>query len=260
MIAIDFAGKNALIMGVSNEKSLGWAIAEQLLAAGARCIFSYQGERLLRNLEKVTAGHPNVLLEPCDVTVEADLERLFAKISSEMGSLDMLVHSVAYAPRASMEGRFIDTTLEDYHTAMSISAYSLISVTRHAEPLLNTGSSIITLTYYASQRVVPKYNVMGVAKAALEASVRYLAAELGPKNTRVNAISAGPMRTVAAKSIPGFTAMYEKAAQTAAMKRNATQEEVGKLGLFLLSDLSSGITGEISYVDAGYNIMGMAID
>jgi len=260
MISLDLSGKKALIMGVTNERSLAWAIAHQLLQAGAQCIFSYQGERLRPNVEKLVKDYPESLLELCDVAHDADLERLFARIGTEMGGLDMIVHAVAYAPRASMEGRFVDTTLEDYQTALGVSAYSLVSVTRHAEPLLRSGSSIVTLTYYASQRVVAKYNVMGIAKAALEASVRYLAYELGPKNIRVNAISAGPMRTIAGTSIPGFRDMFAKAAETAALKRNATQEEAGKLGLFLLSDLASGITGEVSFVDAGYNIMGMALD
>jgi enoyl-[acyl-carrier protein] reductase I len=260
MISLDLSGKKALVMGVTNERSLAWAIGHQLLQAGAQCIFSYQGERLLSNLEKLTKDFPDSLYEVCDVTQESDLERLFTRVKAEMGGLDMIVHAIAYAPRASMEGRFLDTTLEDYQTALSVSAYSLVSVTRHAEPLLRSGSSIVTLTYYASQRVVAKYNVMGIAKAALEAGVRYLAYELGPKNIRVNSISAGPMRTIAGSSIPGFRDMYAKAAETAALKRNATQEEAGKLGLFLLSDLSSGITGEVSFVDGGYNIMGMALD
>ncbi len=260
MISIDLTGKTALVMGVTNARSLGWAIGEQLLKAGARCAFSYQGERLRGDIEKLTAAHENVLTEQCDVTVEADLERLFQRVREEFGSLDYIVHSIAYAPRQSMEGRFLDTTAEDWNTALSVSAYSLVSVARHAEPLLNQGGSIVTLTYYASQKVVPKYNVMGIAKAALEASTRYLAYELGKKQVRVNAISAGPMRTVAARSIPGFGSMYEKAATMSMLGRNATQEEVGKLGLFLLSDLASGITGEVTYVDAGYNAMGMQLE
>ncbi|AFZ67644.1 enoyl-(acyl-carrier-protein) reductase (NADH) [Deinococcus peraridilitoris DSM 19664] len=260
MIPIDLTGKKALVMGVTNARSLGWAIGEQLLKAGATCAFSYQGERLKGDMDKLTAPHPNAWTEACDVTVEAELERLFARVREEMGGLDYIVHSIAFAPRAAMDGRFIDTTPEDWNTALSVSAYSLVSVARHAEPLLNEGGSIVTLTYYASQKVVPKYNVMGIAKAALEASTRYLAYELGKKNVRVNAISAGPMRTVAARSIPGFGSMYDKAAAMSMLGRNATQEEVGKLGLFLLSDLGSGITGEVTYVDAGYNAMGMQLE
>ena len=260
MITIDLSGKTALVMGVTNARSLGWAIGEQLLSAGARCAFSYQGERLKGDMDKLLAGRDGTWAQQCDVTVEADLERLFTRVREEFGHLDYIVHSIAFAPRAAMEGRFIDTTAEDWNTALSVSAYSLVSVARHAEPLLREGGAIVTLTYYASQKVVPKYNVMGIAKAALEASTRYLAYDLGKKNVRVNAISAGPMRTVAARSIPGFGSMYDKAAGMAMLGRNATQEEVGKLGLFLLSDLSSGITGEVTYVDAGYNAMGMALE
>ena len=260
MAHIDLTGKTALVLGVTNARSLGWAIGEQLLRAGARAGFGYQGERLRGDLEKLTSSHEGAWTEQCDVTVETDLERLFSRVKNEFGQLDMIVHSVAYAPRGAMEGRFLDTTPEDWNTALSVSAYSLVSVARHAEPLLRAGSSVVTLTYYASQKVVPKYNVMGVAKAALEASTRYLAYELGKAGVRVNAISAGPMRTVAARSIPGFGRMYDKAAGMAMLGRNATQEEVGKLGLFLLSDLASGITGEVTYVDAGYNAMGMQLD
>lgn len=260
MIGIDLSGKTALVMGVTNGYSLGWAIGEKLLQAGAKCMFSYQGERLQASLEKLLTPFEGTLTEQCDVTSEEELQKLFARIREEFGGLDYIVHAIGFAPRASMEGRFIDTTGPDWNTAMSVSAYSLVSVARHAEPLWNEGGSMVTLTYYASQKVVPKYNVMGVAKAALEASTRYLASELGSKNIRVNAISAGPMRTVAAKSIPGFSGMLSKAASASAMKRNATAEEVGNLGLFLLCDLSSGITGEITYVDAGYNIMGMSAE
>ncbi|PYE51868.1 enoyl-ACP reductase FabI [Deinococcus yavapaiensis] len=260
MIGIDLTGKTALVLGVTNARSLGWAIGEQLIKAGAKVAFSYQGERLRADIEKLAAPHSDTFTEQCDVTVEADLARLFERVREEFGGLDYIVHSVAFAPRPAMDGRFIDTTPEDWNTALSVSAYSLVSVARHAEPLLRDGGAIVTLTYYASQKVVPKYNVMGIAKAALEASTRYLAYELGKKNVRVNAISAGPMRTVAARSIPGFGSMYEKAAAMSMLGRNATQEEVGKLGLFLLSDLASGITGEVTYVDAGYNAMGMQLE
>lgn len=260
MISLDLRGKTALIMGVTNARSLGWAIGEQLFAAGAACAFSYQGERLRGDLEKLVAGRERTWIEQCDVTVEADLRKLFERVRSEFGHLDYIVHAVAFAPRAAMDGRFIDTTPEDWNTALSVSAYSLVSVARHAEPLLREGSAVVTLTYYASQKVVPKYNVMGIAKAALEASTRYLAYELGKAGVRVNAISAGPMRTVASRSIPGFGSMYEKSAAMSMLGRNATQEEVGKLGLFLLSDLASGITGEVTYVDAGYNAMGMQLE
>ena len=259
MITVDLSGKTALVMGVANARSLGWAIAEQLLAAGARVAFSYQGERLRPELEKLTKDYPGVLLQPADATSEADLSALFARITEEFGGLDAVVHSIAYAPRGAMEGRFVNTTPEDWNTALSVSAYTLISVCRHAEPLLRPGSSVISLTYHASQKVVPKYNVMGVAKAALEAATRYLAAELGPQGVRVNTISAGPMRTIAARSIPGFSMMYDAAAQAAPLRRNATPQEVGKLGVFLLSDLSSGMTGQVVYVDAGSSVMAMKL-
>lgn len=259
-IPLDLSGKTALVMGVANARSLGWAIAEQLLAAGATVAFSYQGERLRPELEKLTAQYPDTLLQQADATSEEDLAALFARIQSELGGLDAVVHSIAYAPREAMEGRFVDTTPADWSTALNVSAYSLVSICRHAEPLLREGSSVISLTYHASQKVVPKYNVMGVAKAALEAATRYLAAELGSKGVRVNTISAGPMRTIAARSIPGFAGMYEKAAASAPLGRNATPQEVGKLGLFLLSDLSSGITGQTVYVDAGSSIMAIGME
>jgi len=260
MISIDLSDKTALVMGVANARSLGWAIAEQLLGAGAKCAFSYQGERLKPELEKLTAARAGTWIQQCDATSEAELAALFERVRTEFGHLDYIVHAMAFAPREAMEGRFIDTTIDQWNTAMHVSAYTLVAVARHAEPLLREGGSIISLTYHASQQVVPKYNVMAIAKAALEASTRYLAAELGPKGIRVNTISAGPARTVAARSIPGFSALFEKAGQASALQRNITNEEVGKLGLFLLSDLASGITGEVSYVDAGAHIMATKVD
>ena len=260
MISIDMSGKAALVMGVANARSLGWAIAERLLEAGCQVGFSYQGERLRPELEKLTAGRSGTWLQAADATSEEDLTSLFARAREEFGGLDYLVHSIGFAPREAMEGRFLDTTPQDWNTALSVSAYTLVSIARHAEPLLREGGSLISLTYHASQQVVPKYNVMGVAKAALEASTRYLASELGAAGVRVNCISAGPMRTIAARSIPGFGSMYDKAAKAAPLGRNATPEEVGKLALFLLSDLASGITGEVVYVDAGAHIMTMKLD
>ncbi|AZI43001.1 enoyl-ACP reductase [Deinococcus psychrotolerans] len=260
MISLDLSGKKALVMGVANARSLGWAIAEQLLAAGARVAFSYQGERLRPELEKLTKDYSGVLLRQADATSEDDLTALFAAIKAEFGQLDAVVHAIGFAPREAMEGRFLDTTAADWNTTLSVSAYSLVSMCRHAEPLLTEGSSVISLTYHASQKVVPKYNVMGVAKAALEAATRYLAAEMGAKGVRVNTISAGPMRTIAARSIPGFSTMYDQAAKAAPLGRNATSQEVGKLGLFLLSDLASGITGQVVYVDAGSSVMAMKMD
>ena len=246
-------------MGVANSRSLGWAIAERLRDAGATLAFSYQGERLREDLEKLTRDLPDTLLAQCDVTNEADLTALFGMLGERWGGLDYLVHAIAFAPRPAMDGRYIETTREDWHTALEVSAYSLVAVARHAEPLLNPGGSLVTLTYYAAEKVVPKYNVMGIAKSALEASVRYLAYELGKKDVRVNAVSAGPVRTVAARSIPGFMKMYNKVGGIAPLGRNVTHEEVGNLGLYLLSPLASGTTGETIYVDAGFHVMGMEL-
>ncbi|HXO20984.1 MAG TPA: enoyl-ACP reductase [Thermoanaerobaculia bacterium] len=259
MVGIDLAGKRALVMGVANARSLGWAIAERLREAGAELAFSYQGERLQDELAKLTAGMPGTRLYQCDVTREEELTALFAGLAESWGSLDYVVHAIAFAPRPAMDGRYIDTTREDWLTALEISAYSLVSIARAAEPLLAEGGALVTLTYYASEKVVPKYNVMAIAKSALEASVRYLAYEMGKKGIRVNAVSAGPARTVAARSIPGFLKMYNRVAGMAPLGRNVTHEEIGNLGLFLLSPLASGITGETVYVDAGYHVMGMEL-
>ncbi|HVT61279.1 MAG TPA: enoyl-ACP reductase [Thermoanaerobaculia bacterium] len=259
MIQIDLTGKRALVMGVSNGRSLGWAIADKLHGAGAQLAFSYQGERLREDLEKLTRGMEGVRLYSCDVTRAAELEAMFADLGAQWGSLDHVVHSIAFAPRAAMEGRYIETTRDDWMTALEISAYSLVAVARQAEPLLTRGGAIVTLTFYAAEKVVPRYNVMAIAKSALEASVRYLAYELGKKEVRVNAVSAGAVRTVAARSIPGFIKMYGKVGSAAPLGRNITHEEVGNLGLFLLSPLASGITGETVYVDAGYHVMGMEL-
>ncbi len=260
MLTLDLSGKKALVMGVTNQRSLGYAIAEKLKQAGAEVALSYQGERIRPEAEKLAEALGGALLFQADVTQDAELDALFAGLKEAWGSLDYLVHAIAFAPREAMEGRYLDTKRQDWLLALEVSAYSLVAVAQRAEPLLKEGGSLVTLTYYASEKVVPKYNVMAIAKAALEASVRYLAYELGPRGVRVNAISAGPVRTVAARSIPGFVKMYDRVAQVAPLKRNITQEEVGNLGLFLLSPLASGITGEVVYVDAGYHIMGMELE
>ncbi len=260
MVSIDLSGKKALVMGVTNEYSLGWAIAEKLHAAGAEIAFSYQGERLREKLEKLTEGYIKRSLYEVDVTNEEALGVMFADLKAKWSELDFLVHSIAFAPKAAMEGRFIETTAADWSTALQVSAYSLVAVCRHAEPMLHAGSAVVTLTYYAAEKVVPKYNVMGVAKAALEASVRFLASELGHKQIRVNAISAGAIRTVAAMSIPGFRKLINKYTLNSPMKRTITHEEVGNLGLFLLTPLSSGTTGQTVYVDGGYSIMGVSTE
>ena len=259
MLTIDLSGKRGLVMGVANAHSLGWAIAEKLAAAGAELAFSYQGERLREPLEKLTADLPGARLFDCDVTDDGQLDRLFAGLREEWGSLDYLVHAIAFAPRPAMDGRYVETTRADWLTAMEISAYSLVAAAQRAEPLFNEGGGIVTLTYYAAEKVVPKYNVMGVAKSALEGSVRYLAYELGPKKVRVNAISAGPVRTVAARSIPGFLSMYKRVGEVAPLGANIDRADVGHLGLYLLSPLAAGITGETIYVDAGFHVMAMAL-
>ncbi len=260
MLHLDLTGKRALIMGVTNHRSLGWAIAEKLHLAGATLAFSYQGERLRDEVTGLTENLPGARLYQVDVTRPTELQALFADLQQAWGGLDYIVHAIAFAPRAAMEGRYIDTTRPDWLLALEVSAYSLVSVAQHAEPLLQPGGALVTLTYYAAEKVVPKYNVMGIAKSALEGSVRYLAYDLGKKNVRVNAISAGPVKTVAARSIPGFMKLYKKASQIAPLGRNVEQEEVGQLGLFLLSPWASGITGETIYVDCGFHTMGMELE
>jgi len=257
MIELDFSGKRALVMGVTNKRSLGWAIASKLRDAGAQLAFSYQGERLRGELEKLTAGWSDVRLYQVDVTRSDQLDHMFGDLRDRWGGLDHLVHAIAFAPRAAMDGRYIDTQRADWLAALEISAYSLVSIARRAEPLLAEDGSLVTLTYYAAEKVVPKYNVMGIAKSALEASVRYLAYDLGQRGIRINAVSAGPVKTVAARSIPGFMSMYKRAASMAPLGRNVTQDDVGNLGLFLLSPMAAGITGETVYVDAGFHVMGM---
>ena len=249
MLTVDLSGKKALVMGVTNQRSLGFAIAAKLKEAGAEVALSYQAERLRPEAEKLAEALGGALLFRADVTQDEELDALFAGVKEAFGGLDYLVHAIAFARREAMEGRYIDTRRQDWLLALEVSAYSLVAAAQRAEPLLREGGGIVTLTYYASEKVVPKYNVMAIAKAALE-----------PKGVRVNAISAGPVRTVAARSIPGFTKMYDRVAQTAPLRRNVTQEEVGNLGLFLLSPLASGITGEVVYVDAGYHIMGMELE
>lgn len=260
MIQIDLSSKRALIMGVTNQRSLGWSIAAKLHEAGCQLAFSYQGERLKGELEKLTDGIEGVRLYQVDVTNPGEVDTMVADLKDAWGELDYVVHSIAFAPREAMDGRYIDTTRDDWVTALEVSAYSLVAAAQGLEDMLNENASMVTLTYYAAEKVVPKYNVMGVAKSALEASVRYLAYDLGKKGVRINAVSAGPVKTVAARSIPGFMKMYKRVAGMAPLGRGVDQEDVGNLGLFLLSDMASGITGETVYVDAGYHVMGMDLD
>lgn len=258
MFGIDLTGKNGLIMGVTNQRSLAWAIAEPLARAGARLAFSYQGERLRPTLEKLTADQEGTVLAECDVTSDEQLDALFETLASEMGHLDYVVHALAFAPPATFEHPFAQTAREDWRTALDVSAYSLVTVANRAAGLMEGGGSIVTLSYLAAERVVPHYNMMGVAKAALEASMRYLAYDLGPRGIRVNAISAGPVRTVAARSIRGFGDMYSEAGASSMLRRNIDSREVGGLALSLLCDeLGGGVTGETVYADAGYHAIGM---
>lgn len=258
MYTIDLTGKTGLIMGVANQRSLAWAIAQPLAAAGARLAFSYQADRLRPALEKLTEDLDAPLLLECDVGDDAALDEMFAAVKAEFGQLDYLVHALAFAPGATFENPFVQTTRQDWQTAMDVSAYSLVASAQRAAPLMRQGGSMVTLSYLAAERVVPHYNMMGIAKAALEASVRYLAYDLGPQGVRVNAISAGAVRTIAARSILGFGDLYSAAGEHSMLKRNITHEEVGGLGLSLLVDrLGGGITGETVYVDAGFHAIGM---
>jgi enoyl-[acyl-carrier protein] reductase I len=259
MFSIDLTGTVGLVMGVTNQRSLAWAIAQPLAAAGASLIYSYQGERLRPTLEEMVDGQ-NASIHACDVTDDAQLDELFATIEAEHGRLDYVVHALAYAPPATFAQPFHQTSRADWHTALDVSAYSLVAVSTRARKLMSAGGAIVTLSYLAAERVVPHYNVMGVAKAALEGAVRYLAYELGTDGIRVNAISAGPVRTVAARSISGFGDMYSEAGKQSMLQRNITTEEVGGMALALLTpQLGSGITGETIYVDAGFHAIGMFI-
>ena len=252
-------GKTGVVFGVANKRSIAWGIAQALAREGMRLAFTYQGERLKENVGALSATMPNSLLVPCDVTVDSDIETVFRSVEEQMGRLDTLVHSVAFAPKEDLENEFVNTSRNGFKTAHDISAYSLVALTRAAVPLMqkNGGGNVLALTYYGAEKAVEGYNVMGVAKASLEASVRYLAANLGPQNIRVNAISAGPVNTLAARGIKGFISMLQHHAERAPLRRNVELEEIGNAGLFLCSHLSSAITGEIMFVDCGYNIIGL---
>src|SRR5882762_2531939 len=250
--------KRGIIFGVANKRSIAWATAQALHDAGARLAFTYQGERLKENVEGLTKdAMPDSLLLPCDVTKQEEVDETFKRVGEEFGRLDFLIHSIAYAPREALDGEFLSTSREAFLTALEISAYSLTQLARAATPLMTEGGSIVTMTYYGAEKVVAGYNVMGVAKSALEASVRYLANDLGPRNVRVNAISAGPIQTLSARGVSGLSTMLKHAAEQAPLRRNVEAREVGNTALFLCSELSSGITGETIYVDCGYNIMGL---
>jgi len=250
-------GKKGLIVGVANKRSIAWSIAEALHREGARLAFNYQGERLEENVKGLAATLPGSIVHPCDVTKGEEVDALFAKVKEAFGRLDILIHCVAYALKEDLEGAFLTTSPQGWRTALEVSAYSLTALVQRAAPLMEGGGSIVALTYLGSERVVPQYNVMGVAKAALEASVRYLAYDLGKQNIRVNAISSGPISTLAARGIPGFTRMLQYVREKSPIPRNTEPAEVGDTALFLCSNLARGITGEVICVDNGYHIMGM---
>ena len=250
--------KQGIIFGVANKRSIAWATAQALHRAGARLAFAYQGERLKENVERLTAEEmPNSLLLSCDVTNQQDVDEVFKQLASDFGRLDFLIHSIAFAPREALEGEYMKVERDGFLSALEVSAYSLTQLARAAAPLMTEGGSIVTMTFHGAAKVYQGYNVMGVAKAALESSVRYLANDLGPKNIRVNAISAGPIQTLAARGVSGLSTMLKVHAERAPLKRNVEPREVGDTALFLCSSLSSGITGETLFVDCGYNIMGI---
>lgn len=244
-----------IIFGVANRRSIAWATAQALAGAGARLAFTYQGERLKENVESLTSEMEGALILPCDVTKQEEVDEAFGRVGSEFGRLDFLVHSIAFAPREALEGAYLDTSREAFVTALEISAYSLAQLARAAAPLMTEGGSIVTMTYYGAEKVAPNYNVMGVAKAALEASTRYLAADLGQRNIRVNAISAGPINTLSARGVSNMGTILKHVAERAPLRRNVEAREVGNTALFLCSPLSSAITGEVIHVDCGYSIM-----
>lgn len=252
----DLQGRTAIVFGVANKRSIAWSIAQGLHSAGARLIITYQNERLEQEARDLISSLPGTEGFMCDVSKDDEIDRLFSQVKERFGKLHVVVHSVAYAPAEELRGEFLNTTREGFRIAHDVSVYSLIAVARAAAPLMEDGGSIITMTYYGAEKVVPHYNVMAVAKAALECTVRYLAFDLGKKKVRVNAISAGPIKTLAARGISGLGEMLKSHAERAPLQRNVDVSEVGSTGVFLASDASSGITGETIYVDCGYNVMG----
>ena len=253
---INLAGKTAVVFGLANKRSIAWGIAQKLHQAGATLAICYQNERMKLEAEGLIADLPGASGFQCDVSNDAEIDALFAALKAKYTRLEILVHAVAFAPASELRGDFLNTSREGFRTAMDVSVYSLIAVTRAAAPLMSEGGSIITLSFYAAQKVVPNYNVMAIAKAGLECSVRYLAFTLGSKNIRVNAISAGPIKTLAARGVGDLTEMLKSHSDRAPLHRNVDQLEVGGAALFLASDLASAVTGEVLYVDCGYNIMG----
>jgi enoyl-[acyl-carrier protein] reductase I len=252
-------GKQGLVLGIANKRSIAWGIAQAVSREGARLAVTYQGERLEENVRELAEGLRDPLILPCDVASDAALDTLVAAVQKDFGSLDFVVHAVAYALREELDGEFLNTSREGYRVAQDISAYSLTALARRTAPLMEgRGGSLVTLSYLGGERVVPHYNVMGVAKAALEMSVRYLASDLGPRGIRVNAISAGPIKTLAASGVHGISKMLEYHRTHAPLRKNTEQDEVGDAALFLVSPLSRGVTGEVIHVDGGFHVMGMA--
>ncbi len=255
------AGKRGLVMGVANDRSIAWGIARAVADQGGELAFTYQGDALEKRVRPLAEQIGSDIVLPCDVTDSASMDTLFAELESRWGSLDFVVHAIAYADKDELKGQYLDTTRDNFLRSLDISCYSFTDVCRRAAPLMTEGGSLLTLTYYGAERVMPHYNVMGVAKAALEASVRYLAVDLGGKGVRVNAISAGPIKTLAASGIGDFRYILKWNELNSPMKRNVTIDQVGGAGLYLLSDLGAGVSGEIHHVDSGYNVVGMvAVD
>lgn len=259
MYTLDLSGKTGIVFGVANQRSLAYAIAKDLARFGVKLAFTYQSDRFRDGVERLVHPMEGATVHECDVARDEDLERVFTEVGERFGKLDYVVHSVAFAPREELEGDFVKTTRDGFRTALEISAYSLIPMARLAAPLMEKagGGSMICLSYLAAVRAIPRYNVMGTAKAALEQIVRQLAMELGPRNIRVNALSAGPVQTLSARGISGLSEILKFYEEHAPLKRNITRDEVGKTGLFLLSDMASGITGTTLYVDAGYHVVGL---
>jgi enoyl-[acyl-carrier protein] reductase I len=253
---IDLKGKTAVVFGLANKRSIAWGIAQRLQEAGAQLAICYQNERMKAEADSLIQEMPGASGFQCDVSNDAEIEAVFAALKEKYGKIDVLVHAIAYAPAEDLKGAFLNTSREGFRIAHDVSVYSLIALSRAAAPLMTEGGSIMTMTYFAAEKVVPHYNVMALAKAALESAVRYLAYELGPKNIRVNAISAGPIKTLAARGIGALGDMMKAHAERAPLHRNVDQLEVGGTALYLASDLSSAVTGETIYVDCGYNIMG----
>ncbi len=250
-------GKRGLVMGVANEKSIAWGMAKTLHAHGAEMAFTYQGDAFGKRVKPLAESIGSNILIDCDVSNEGDLDNTFAVLQQEWGELDFIIHAIAYSDKEELKGRYVDTSLDNFTNSMHISCYSFTSVMRRAAPMMKEGGSAVTLSYYGAEKAMPNYNVMGVAKAALEASVRYLAADLGPEGVRVNAISAGPMRTLAGAVIGGARRTYKYNTMSAPLRRPVELGEIGGAGLYLLSDMSSAVTGEVHYVDCGYNAIGM---